>query len=219
MIVSPVLCTSQHPWLRSGRQTLPTRMGHYSTAHNFQHKESDVNYCYNWALDAVPNPTAAPWASHTWYTMQACVWSMLVGNRIVVSLTRSKIKPLLPFLKEQVNNVRMVVSRLWRSPGYIHGFILDGKILPTRIGYCSNTNCARRWFNARTTSLLSRAEGEVTRHSSWAMPLLALRLSNIIPTMHKCRHHCWRSAALLNDRFCTTCSGVKRVMGFMTSIK
>ncbi len=30
-------------------------------------------------------------------------------------------------LKEQVNNARMVVSPLWRGPGNIHGFVLDGK--------------------------------------------------------------------------------------------
>ncbi len=30
-------------------------------------------------------------------------------------------------LREQVNNVRVVVSPLWRGAGNIHGFILDGK--------------------------------------------------------------------------------------------
>ncbi len=32
----------------------------------------------------------------------------------------------------------MIVRPLWRGPGNIHGLIL-----PTRIGYCSNTNCDR----------------------------------------------------------------------------
>ncbi len=41
---------------------------------------------------------------------------------------------------EQVNNAHMVVSPLWRGPANIHGFIL-----PTRIGYCSNPNCAHRF--------------------------------------------------------------------------
>ncbi len=40
-------------------------------------------------------------------------------------------KALAPFFiqnfGEQVNNVRMVVSPLWRGPGNIYGFILDGK--------------------------------------------------------------------------------------------
>ncbi len=43
-------------------------------------------------------------------------------------------------LREQVINVRMVVSPLWREPYNIHGFIL-----PTMIGYSSYTNCARRF--------------------------------------------------------------------------
>ncbi len=30
-------------------------------------------------------------------------------------------------LREQVSNVRMIVSALWRGPRNIHGFILDGK--------------------------------------------------------------------------------------------
>ncbi len=41
---------------------------------------------------------------------------------------------------EQVNNVYMVVNPLWRGPANIHVFIL-----PTRIGYCSNTNCVHRF--------------------------------------------------------------------------
>ncbi len=51
-------------------------------------------------------------------------------------------------LREQVNNVRVVVvSPLWRGPGNIHGSILfEWIILPTRIGYCSNVNCARRFW-------------------------------------------------------------------------
>ncbi len=35
-------------------------------------------------------------------------------------------------LMEQVNNVRMVVNPLWRGPGNIHGFVLDGKSYPQR---------------------------------------------------------------------------------------
>ncbi len=40
-------------------------------------------------------------------------------------------KALVPFfnsqVREQVNNVRKVVSFLWRGEGNIHGFTLDGK--------------------------------------------------------------------------------------------
>ncbi len=32
-------------------------------------------------------------------------------------------------LREQVNNVCMIVSPLWRGPGNIHGFVLDGLLL------------------------------------------------------------------------------------------
>ncbi len=39
----------------------------------------------------------------------------------------------------------MVVSNLWCEPGNIRGFVLGWKILPTRIGYCSNINCVRRF--------------------------------------------------------------------------
>ncbi len=35
----------------------------------------------------------------------------------------------------------MVVSPLWRGPGYIRGFIVDEK----SYCYCSNTNCDRRF--------------------------------------------------------------------------
>ncbi len=41
----------------------------------------------------------------------------------------------------------------WPGPGW--------KILPTRTGYCSNTNCAQWRFIAREASLLSYAAGGV----------------------------------------------------------
>ncbi len=39
----------------------------------------------------------------------------------------------------------MVVTPLYRGPGNAHSFVLDEKMLPTRIGYCSNTNCNCRF--------------------------------------------------------------------------
>ncbi len=55
---------------------------------------------------------------------------MLVGNRIGGGLTQSTMNPMLPSLipvKGQVNNVRKVVSPLWRGLGNTHGFALDGQ--------------------------------------------------------------------------------------------
>ncbi len=49
-------------------------------------------------------------------------------------------------LREQGNKVGMVVSPLWHEPDNIHGFVLDRKTQPTRIGYCSNTNNDRRFW-------------------------------------------------------------------------
>ncbi len=78
---------------------------------------------------------------HGWYTLDIeCngvlpigVYMLLVGNRVGVGLTRCTIRPLLPSyaqLREQVNNVCMVVNPLWRGPGNIHGFVLGGKFDP-----------------------------------------------------------------------------------------
>ncbi len=39
----------------------------------------------------------------------------------------------------------MVVSPLWRGPGNIHGFVLDGKSYRQGKGYCLNTNNDRRF--------------------------------------------------------------------------
>ncbi len=60
-------------------------------------------------LEAVNRRTAAtaPWASNTWYSQ----------------------------LREQVNNIRMVVTPLWRGSGNTIGLI----------GYWPNANCARRF--------------------------------------------------------------------------
>ncbi len=61
---------------------------------------------------------------------------MLVGNRVGVG---SPCSPFNSQLREQVNNVLMVVSPLWRGPVNIHDFILQ-----TRVGYWVNTNYVRR---------------------------------------------------------------------------
>ncbi len=55
---------------------------------------------------------------------------MLAENQVGVDLTWKTINPiplLYSQLRDQVNNIRMVVSPLWRGPGNTHGFILDGK--------------------------------------------------------------------------------------------
>ncbi len=41
-------------------------------------------------------------------------------------------------LRERVKHDRMIVSPLWRGPGNIHGFVLDGKS-SDKDGLCSNT--------------------------------------------------------------------------------
>ncbi len=69
----------------------------------------------------------------------------VVHRGIVVSLTQSRIRPLLPslFPVKGTNKERMhggeppgaqTEQHPWLHPGW--------KILPTRIGYCLNTNCA-----------------------------------------------------------------------------
>ncbi len=55
---------------------------------------------------------------------------MFVGKRVGVGLIQNTMNSMLlpnPQLREQVNNVRMVVSSLWRGPGSTHSFALDGK--------------------------------------------------------------------------------------------
>ncbi len=79
------------------------------------------------------NSNSAPRVAHTWYRMQVCVvhrgiksvggepsWCTLNPELSPCSLLYSQ-------LREQVSNVRMVVSPLWRGLGNIHGFIQDGK--------------------------------------------------------------------------------------------
>ncbi len=51
------------------------------------------------------------------------------AKNVVREYHQDTITPMLPFnsqLKEQINNVHMVVSPLWRGPSNIHGFALDG---------------------------------------------------------------------------------------------
>ncbi len=48
-------------------------------------------------------------------------------------------------LREQINNVRVVVSPLWRSPNNIHGFILDGKSYRQIQATAQNTNYVHRF--------------------------------------------------------------------------
>ncbi len=39
----------------------------------------------------------------------------------------------------------MVVKPLWRGPDNIDGFFMDGKCIPTMMGYCSNIKGALRF--------------------------------------------------------------------------
>ncbi len=80
----------------------------------------------------VTTAALAPRVTHTWYRMQGCAvhrgiktvgrepsWCRL-NSEYPCSLLYSH-------LREQVNNLYMVVSPLWRGPDNIHDFILDGK--------------------------------------------------------------------------------------------
>ncbi len=76
------------------------------------------------------------------------VLRLLVGNRVGVGLTRSAIRPLLPSLlpvrgasKQRPHCSEPPVARTGKHPWLHPGW----KIPPTRIGYCSNTNCAHRF--------------------------------------------------------------------------
>ncbi len=50
-------------------------------------------------------------------------------------------------------NARMVARPLWRGTSNIHGFVL-----PTKIGYCSNINRARRFWCADNSIDFMRAQ-------------------------------------------------------------
>ncbi len=72
----------------------------------------------------------------------------LVGNRVGVGLIRSSIRPLLPSLfpvkgasEKRPHGSVPPVARTGQHPWLYPGW----KILPTRVGYCSNTNCARHF--------------------------------------------------------------------------
>ncbi len=88
-------------------------------------------------------------------------------NQIGLGLTRSTVRPLLPFyfqLLKQVNNVRMVVSSLWRGPGNIRDFILDGKSY-RRGGVTAQTltvPAVSRVVDATTYNLITIACGRVS---------------------------------------------------------
>ncbi len=69
-------------------------------------------------------------------------------------------------LKEKVNNVCMVVSSMWRGPGNIHGFILDGKSY--RQGWATVQTLNERAFSSVKMTTPCHRLGEVARRSSWA---------------------------------------------------
>ncbi len=100
--------------------------------------------------------------------------SVVVGNRVAVGTIRSAIRLM---LRVKVNNVRLGVSPSVTLTGQ-HPWLRPGwKILPIRMGYCSNTKWARR-FQCEDKNLSSHRLWEVTRHSSWAFELLTQCLNN-----------------------------------------
>ncbi len=120
-----------------------------------------------------------------------CVYRMLAGKRVGVGLARSATNPMLPSLfpiKEASSEPPVARSgqHPWLHPGW--------KTLQSRIGYCWNANCARRFrcednnvilhtCNLTTItygrwSLVPKSD-EVARRSPWAFKLLALCLNNM----------------------------------------
>ncbi len=82
------------------------------------------------------------------YITNARVWGPSVGNRVGVGLTRSTTRPLLPFLMpvkgastKCPHNSEPLEARTGQDPWLRPGW----KILPTRIGYCSNINNDHRF--------------------------------------------------------------------------
>ncbi len=82
--------------------------------------------------------------------------------------------------------VRMVVSPLWRGSGNIHP---GWKILPTRMGFCSNTNGDRRFQFEDSNAAIVHVQphyhycvrhqlGEVARHCLEVFERLSLWLNN-----------------------------------------
>ncbi len=73
-----------------------------------------------------------PRVAHTWYRKQGCVihWGIKPVGREPSSCRLNSLGScslLYSQSREQVNDVHIVVSPLWRGLGNIHGFILDGK--------------------------------------------------------------------------------------------
>ncbi len=141
---------------------------------------------------------------HRWHTLDMeCkgvfsigIKRLLVGNRVGVGLTRSTIRPFLPslFPVKGASKLRQLGSsepRVARS-GKLPWLQPRWQILPTKIGYCSNTNCAHR-FRCEDNNVncmhgqphyycVRQVEpchqlGLVSRRSSWANELLALHLT------------------------------------------
>ncbi len=73
---------------------------------------------------------------------------MLIGNRVGVNLTQGTLIPMLPslFPAKEASKYRPHVSEPPVARTGQHPWLHSGwKILPTREGYCSNTNSAHRF--------------------------------------------------------------------------
>ncbi len=73
---------------------------------------------------------------------------MLVGNQVSVGLTRNTLNPMVPYKfpvkgasKQHPHGSEPPVARTGQHPWLRAGW----KVLPIRIGYCSNGNFARRF--------------------------------------------------------------------------
>ncbi len=110
------LLTSSHPLISTHVFTLSTHFINVPALHTRQHKRS------------LPSCRAQALCANT--PSQLTIMPFWFGDRLgVVSRTNRSLHSLLNSqLRDEVKNVRMVVvSPLWRGPGYNHGFILDGK--------------------------------------------------------------------------------------------
>ncbi len=100
---------------------------------------------------------------------------MVVTNRVdVLSLPYSQ-------LRQQVNNVRMEVSPLWRGPGNIHGIVLDGQFYHLIINGAHRPQCEGSNVNFTTiecgrwsfvTKYVKLPDAFLEQLSSWRYALL-----------------------------------------------
>ncbi len=108
---------------------------------------------------------AAPRASHAWYRMRLCVVQRGIKN-VRRELRWCRPDPMLPVM--EASNLRLhgsepPVARTGQNPWLRPGW----KILPTRIGYCSNTNYVCRFRREDNNANLIRVQRNYYR--AWQM--------------------------------------------------